>query len=336
MNILYIIGNGFDIAQGCDTSYAAFYDYLKQNHNDDPDIKELLVHIESDQNKNWSDMERALGEYTAEFEDESKFRELYFKIKDALQVFLTEIDQSFVTIDAIRDKYHRDLVRPDTYLNKLEQQTFDNYFNSFHLEGKNLSIATFNYTQILEKALGNIVEMKTLPTAHNVYRFNEYCKIHGSINDEMLMGVDSIEQVKNAKFRDNEDFTDYFVKPKENRELGELVDDAMAKQISASNLIVTMGTSFGITDNTWWKRIGTELRNRTNLYVIINAYDNSAESARRALLPGIKRKKKYDFLKQCGIKENEYELFRNRVFVSLNEGFLQPKLYAGKDERVGR
>lgn len=31
MNILYVIGNGFDIAHGYDTSYKAFYKYLNDN-----------------------------------------------------------------------------------------------------------------------------------------------------------------------------------------------------------------------------------------------------------------------------------------------------------------
>lgn len=65
MNILYILGNGFDIAQGMKTSYPDFYQHLKNNNNNN---SKLLQQVLEDINENktlWSDMEIALGKFTS-------------------------------------------------------------------------------------------------------------------------------------------------------------------------------------------------------------------------------------------------------------------------------
>ena len=42
MNILYILGNGFDKAQGMATSYPEFYDYLMENSDNCSNMMQLL------------------------------------------------------------------------------------------------------------------------------------------------------------------------------------------------------------------------------------------------------------------------------------------------------
>lgn len=72
MNITFLVGNGFDISLGIETSYSAFYKwYLKQPSNS-PIIATFKDHISrhiSDENNRsyWSDFEVGLGEYTENF-----------------------------------------------------------------------------------------------------------------------------------------------------------------------------------------------------------------------------------------------------------------------------
>ena len=58
---LYILGNGFDLAHGLKTRYSDFRDYLAKKQRNK--ISSLLDTLESvyDQDKLWSDFERALG-----------------------------------------------------------------------------------------------------------------------------------------------------------------------------------------------------------------------------------------------------------------------------------
>ena len=64
MNILFMIGNGFDLNIGLDTKYDDFMKYYTQTCEDDNEhIKKMKV----DMNKwpeRWSDFELKLGDYT--------------------------------------------------------------------------------------------------------------------------------------------------------------------------------------------------------------------------------------------------------------------------------
>ena len=68
MNVLYILGNGFDKAQGMKTSYPEFYQYLMENtDNGSPLLQQLKKDINADKLL-WSDMEEAFGQFTSKVE----------------------------------------------------------------------------------------------------------------------------------------------------------------------------------------------------------------------------------------------------------------------------
>lgn len=72
MNIVYLIGNGFDINIGLKTRYKDFYDYYLalDSSGDNEHVKKLKEHLKetlSTDDKYWSDLEIALGAYTTNF-----------------------------------------------------------------------------------------------------------------------------------------------------------------------------------------------------------------------------------------------------------------------------
>ena len=84
MNVLYILGNGFDKAQGMRTSYPEFYQYLMENTNDS---SKLLQQLKKDINANtefWSNMEEAFGQFTSQVETAADLEQLYFELSDHL------------------------------------------------------------------------------------------------------------------------------------------------------------------------------------------------------------------------------------------------------------
>ena len=76
MNIVYILGNGFDKAQGMATSYPEFYKYLDLEERSAL-IELLKKEIKSDKEQ-WSDMEEAFGKFSLKIDTEDNFTELYF------------------------------------------------------------------------------------------------------------------------------------------------------------------------------------------------------------------------------------------------------------------
>ncbi|MEB2787271.1 AbiH family protein [Algoriphagus persicinus] len=65
MNILFLIGNGFDLNLGMNTRYADFYEYYnKYIKSSSPKVLTLKNEI-SENLQNWSDLELALGQYSS-------------------------------------------------------------------------------------------------------------------------------------------------------------------------------------------------------------------------------------------------------------------------------
>ena len=89
MNILYIIGNGFDLNLGMRTRYSDFYKYYKSIKSPSTLIDVLKENISNDI-ENWSDLELELGRYTKNLNSIKEFEEVYEDIGDNLGEYLKQ------------------------------------------------------------------------------------------------------------------------------------------------------------------------------------------------------------------------------------------------------
>ena len=102
MNITYIIGNGFDINLGLRTGYKDFYEwYVDQPSENDPDVvknfkNEINSCLNNTTERNWSDLELALGKYSAQVSSD-QFPILYMNIASGLKDFPTFTHVSYQT-----------------------------------------------------------------------------------------------------------------------------------------------------------------------------------------------------------------------------------------------
>lgn len=88
MNILFIIGNGFDLNLGLKTGYQDFYEYyIKQKSSSDV-VKRLKEHLEKERFKIWSDMELGMGAYTAYVNSVVEFEEVCHDLSLSLRQYL--------------------------------------------------------------------------------------------------------------------------------------------------------------------------------------------------------------------------------------------------------
>lgn len=69
MNIVYLIGNGFDLNLGMKAAYSDFYAHLLKLKDVAPHIKKLREEIDSNL-ENWSDFELGLGKYLEKIDEE--------------------------------------------------------------------------------------------------------------------------------------------------------------------------------------------------------------------------------------------------------------------------
>lgn len=94
MNIVYFIGNGFDINIGLKTRYADFYEHYKSVSSESKLITELKKEI-SEGIVNWSDLELAFGKYTIRLNDIKEFDEVYEDIVNNLADYLIVEEEKF-------------------------------------------------------------------------------------------------------------------------------------------------------------------------------------------------------------------------------------------------
>ena len=152
MNILYILGNGFDKAQGMATSYPEFYKHLMDNSENCSKMLQLLKDEINANKELWSDMEEAFGHLTSKIETVEDIEELFFELNAYLQEYLKIEDSKFMPSTNLKSKFISDFLTPSKNLEPLDKQRFLDETKSFGT-AKDLYVMTLNYTNTLEKLL---------------------------------------------------------------------------------------------------------------------------------------------------------------------------------------
>lgn len=172
--VLYIIGNGFDISHSIESRYSDFEKWVRSRNNQR--LIDMMDIFFSNKQSLWADIETALGEY-----DEESILDFCRSNENI------DYDHPMRSIIAIEDAPN-DIVRPilDEFL-----ESFQLWVNSIDIMqaqpietyDQNSLFLTFNYTETLEKVY-NIPQQQIL-------------HIHGSRlidDDNYIIGHNSIKQ----------------------------------------------------------------------------------------------------------------------------------------------
>lgn len=317
MNVLYILGNGFDKAQGMKTSYPEFYKYLMEN-TDNGSL--LLQQLKKDINADkllWSDMEEAFGQFTSKIETPTDLEDLYFELSDNLQKYLEAEENAFNPSEKLRSKFVGDFIHPARYMGETDRIEYNTFVKKVGT-GHDISVMTLNYTDTLEKllSLGSATDRRI--DSNNYFR--QVIHVHGRLNDSIIIGVDNEEQIANKHFRENEDVTDFLIKIKSNVAMKYTRHRTCESLIANAHLIILYGVSLGNTDAHWWKLIGEQFKKRNNLCVVQYLYrPNEILPTRKQLLGRIERKQQQCIMKTFGIKSEEWpEDAAGRLFFITN------------------
>ena len=173
--------------------------------------KKLRENISGDY-ESWADLEIGLGEYTTQLtEDEHDIA--YFDISDSLREHLKGEEKRFSPSGDRKAEILSDISTP--YKNLLDRDAAEiiEILERRTNETVNVSIISFNYTNILEQILPEhnhtpISPIRSKPTyLGNIYH------VHGTTDTTMIMGVNDPSQLRNEAFRENPDICDVIVKP---------------------------------------------------------------------------------------------------------------------------
>ncbi len=324
MKILHIIGNGFDLNLGLKTSYKDFYDFYKSIESPKNSINNLKTNI-SNNYKNWSDLELALGQYTEEFNTVDEFDEVFEDIGEQLAEYLKKEETKFDFTEVSKEKFFENLVKPEVYLPVADTNKITIFKNNFASNTWAVDIFTFNYTTIIEKI---IEEKKNIRIGHHIKEgytvtLRDVEHIHGYVDNRMVLGVNDVSQLKNKEFHQNVDVLEAIVKEKCNIAYGHTIDNQFKTKIKQADIICIFGSSLGDTDNMWWELIGEKLKER-HFPIIIFTKGEEVISPRIGYKTNrTKRKMTNYFLKKTKLSNEEIEKVSSNIFVALDTGMFK-------------
>lgn len=319
MNILYIIGNGFDKAQGMHTSYPEFYQYLMKTECS-PLLEEMKKEIKED-TKLWSDMEEALGVFTSKVKTEEEMDSMHDELSQHLQNYLKKEDDDFAFNVEMRNKIRWDLMHPEGYLAEADREAYNKFIKPIKNESLRLDfhIITLNYTNTIERLLSVIGPNPDLVLDKDQGCFlQDICHVHGQLGDTIIIGVDNKEQILNSSFQSSDEIASFLIKADANAAMKNLRHRNCEQLIKKANLMVLFGVSYGETDIRWWKLIGDELKKRGNLGVISFLYcPGEIPETRKYRLTAVEKRERQRLYSKMGLKYPT-ETIDNRFFISIN------------------
>jgi hypothetical protein len=319
MNIVYLIGNGFDLSLGMETRYTDFYKhYCKLDPSEqDSDVIKLKKSINKGK-EDWKDLELQFGQYTKMINDTTSLQSVVFNLTDHLRAYLKS-QQDILSADELnQDVFIDHLVHPEIHSNAIDGDAMSgNYPSNQHI--REISIISFNYTDTIEKIIGQSGKMTGRDGIGRAWSISsDIYHIHGTLDNTILLGVNDVSQIANESFATNQDCLDLIVKPEANANSIRNNVDVKSKQlINESDLIVLFGLSIGETDKIWWQEIGNRLL-RKESQVVIFSYQDDCIGGNKGLLIGSRaRKIRKRFLVLAGLEGKEEE-WRDRIFVEIN------------------
>ena len=292
MNILHFIGNGFDINVGLNTRFSdALSAYIRETSTND-----IIRSFKEDINENfktWAAFEEKMGRYTDEIQKKESpiltlldYGTCIFDFRKFLKSYLVNEESKVAYVDTknIARLFKDSLFKFREHLN-CDPKIIDDALAKDAIKFSHIS---FNYTSVYDNCLDILKKSGIFPfekrvkngfftfTKHN--DLGDVFHIHGTLDSDMILGVNDIKQIKNTSFHNLEKLSTY-IKPSANDELENLRNTNALKLLNDADIYCIFGISLGSTDKKWWIEIVKQLINSSNKQLIIYAYDENHDAS---------------------------------------------------------
>lgn len=303
MTITFLVGNGFDIAAGLNTSYSGFYDwYIKRpprtadKNNAIKTFKNEIdsyMHIKDPTERGkarWADFETGLGQYTEKFTKDNvdDFLELYEDAHEELCTYLENELSKFdivLTDPSIIARLREGVSYFYKEIKPTERDLVISLTKSDPAQDTRIKFISFNYTNSIDSIIkelsreplqtwesgGLSKKMIVMPTVLHV---------HGTTNNAPIVGVFDESQVANKELLKCPGVKQALIKTQSVQIAGERWYNEADQQINNSNIICIWGMSLGATDARWWKKIVSWLRTDISRRVVIFWHMKNPPSSR--------------------------------------------------------
>lgn len=332
MNITFLIGNGFDLNLGLDTSYNSFIkEYTKDIDNTEDDGSALYYfkkNISRDKEL-WSNAELAIGQITDNFKRDNKNAEDFSICHEDFCVQLAEyLTQQENRINFIKNKdristaFIKSLNHYVDFFREIEKDEIVAARHSFN-GGYNYSFINFNYTKTLEQCVfasrtpNTALGKRTYNNTAYDNKFNKIINVHGTLKEDMVFGVHDISQISEPSLFDGygEEYISQIIKSQTDTLNKQNTYKKAQELLKNSHLVYIYGMSTGITDKFWWEKICAWLANTPDSHLILHKF----EAPQRQLIPRAyityERQTREDFLSFCNLDKAKKDSIANRIHI---------------------
>jgi len=290
VNILFLIGNGFDLNLGLKTSFTDIVKEYKSTYKNTEEkyIQDYILELEQ-HNKEWSYFERQLGLYIKNFNKKTK-NTLLAQIDSFVKVMIEKLEDEQDRIDItiknnhiISALFNNSLANFIQYLPEVSQESLSPLLEiSKRNTDFNYDFISFNYTNTFERLLSVVKDhaknkslrvLKNNPDTVIKDNIGTVLHIHGTLKEDFILGVDNKYQIANKRLSDDDDIQ-CLIKPYQNNSIGANNEKKAKQLIDKSNIICIYGMSIGETDKTWWEYIYKWLSADSSRHLVIFYYNN--------------------------------------------------------------
>lgn len=276
MNILFILGNGFDLSLGLDTSYRSFLKHYLNAHqpSNDPFVKEFQEEVWKDL-ETWTDLETHLGEWL----DDKKTRERAIAVHDdlvnELSHYMKNEQERVKPSPKVREQILSNMANLSHHLHwNLDKRDIKDYITKYFNNTPHvINTITLNYTDTFERLALQEGENVFQCTDNKInFTFNHPIHLHGTVEEGIVLGVNDEAQVRNKQLIKEGSIRHRFIKTSTiNNVYRTGYEEQAISAIDAAHLICVYGTSFGKTDKRIWERIVNRVL-KNNVQVILFHY----------------------------------------------------------------
>lgn len=326
MNITFFIGNGFDTNLNLETKYEQFYPYFIEKASQDNLIAKELKKLDK-KYSTWADLEIALGEFTDKIDVDKfdKFIDDKIELDNLLKEYLLIEQKKFsLTNEQMEKMLVIATQRLRECANLRDRDLLEKTLDKYKQEEYIYQVINFNYTDCLDKVwkvYGNkaIGSHKYGALIKNE-RLGQVLHIHGTLTDnEMILGVNDEEQIKNKELRNDKERRIFLIKPELNEAIGQYKMTKVREILHSSEVICLFGVSIGDTDRIWWEQIGKWLWEiETHILIIYNYEPKYSLTHPYTGLKHLKEKREA-FLAKTNLTLEEQNEVMERIFIRDNE-----------------
>lgn len=244
MNITFMIGNGFDLNCGMKSSYKDVYrEYIKTSSSSYA-IEQFKRRINADI-ETWADFEVAMASDMENYENEQEFISCLRDFKRYLDQYLFEEEEKIQSqfqnpyvYNALRNEMWRSI---ESFYDGISHDVSNEINRKLEHVSIHYQAISFNYTNIFETALASAIRVSSDKIIH----------IHGKLKDDVVLGMDNVEQLPKVRYPLSRSITRSFIKTAFNQEFDQIRVEDTKEMIRQSDIICIYGMSLGISDLTW-------------------------------------------------------------------------------------